>query len=294
MIEKITLNKLQKNLDFFHKMYDVVRLIDPIHKRVVEYRSNGMEQTSEICYSYWRDGWICENCVSMRAYREQKSFIKLEHSPKAVILVTALPIDSAQEPVVLELFKNATDTMMIGSGEYNKGEVLFNAVQDMSDMIIRDELTSLYNRRFIDERLPADIVTAVTKQKPLSLIFIDIDNMKITNDTWGHPAGDKLLKCASNIIKGSIRSETDWVARYGGDEFVVCLNNASNEAALRVSKQIKNKFSKVVLSIEDIEITVKASLGVITMPESGLTAEELIKLADKSMYVSKKLQKIKD
>lgn len=291
MIEKITLNKLQKNLDFFHKMYDVVRLIDPIRKRVIEYRSNGLEQTSEICYSYWVNGQICENCISMRAYREQKSFIKLEHSPEAVILVTALPIDSAREPVVLELFKNATDTMMIGSGEYNKGEVLFNAVQDMSDMIVRDELTSLYNRRFIDERLPADIVTAVTKQKPLSLIFIDIDNMKSTNDTFGHPAGDKLLKCASKIIQRSIRSETDWVARYGGDEFVVCLNNAGKEAAFRVCKQIENDFSKVVLSIEDVEITVKASLGAITMPKSGLTAEELINLADKNMYVSKEQHK---
>jgi len=250
-----------------------------------------MEQTREICYSYWVNGQICENCVSMRAYREQKSFIKLEHSPKAVILVTALPIDSAQEPVVLELFKNATDTMMIGTGEYSKGEVLFNAVQDMSNMIIRDELTSLYNRRFIDERLPADIVTAVTKQKPLSLIFIDIDNMKTTNDTLGHPAGDKLLKCASKIIQRNIRSETDWVARYGGDEFVVCLNNASEEAALRVSKQIENDFSKIVLYEEDIEIKVKASLGVFTMPKSGLTAEELINLADKNMYISKEQHK---
>ena len=291
MAEKITLNKLQSNLELFHKMYDVVRLIDPIHKRVIEYRSNGTEQTREICYSYWRKEQICENCVSMRAYREQKSFIKLEHSPKAVILVTALPIDSAQEPVVLELFKNATDTMMLGTGEYNKGEVLFNAVQDMSNMIIRDELTSLYNRRFIDERLPVDIVTAVTQQMPLSLIFIDIDNMKITNDALGHPSGDKLLKFASKIMQRNVRDKTDWVARYGGDEFVVCLNNAKNDAALRVSKQIENDFNKIAFYEDDIEINVKASLGVVTMPMSGLTAEELIDLADKKMYVSKELHK---
>nr|WP_314460029.1 GGDEF domain-containing protein [uncultured Clostridium sp.] len=179
--------------------------------------------------------------------------------------------------------------MMIGTGEYNKGEVLFNAVQDMSNMIIRDELTSLYNRRFIDERLPADIVTAVTLQKPLSLIFIDIDNMKITNDVLGHPSGDKLLKFASKIMQRNIRSKTDWVARYGGDEFVVCLNNAGNDTALSVSKQIESDFNKIVFSEADIKI--KASLGVVTMPKSGLTAEELIDLADKKMYVSKELHK---
>lgn len=291
MIEKITLNKLQKNLDFFHKMYDVVRLVDPIHKRVIDYRSNGTEHTCEACYDYWGNGQICENCVSMRAYREQKSFIKLEHSPEAVMLVTALPIDSDQEPVVLELLKNATDTMMIGSGDYNKGEIFFNAIQDISNMIIRDELTSLYNRRFLDERLPADIVNAVTRQRPLSLIFIDIDNMKTVNDTLGHAAGDKLLERASKLIQGNIRTETDWVARYGGDEFVVCLNDADKEAALRISEQIENNFSNEVFSVQDTEITIKASLGVMTMPDSGLTAEELIDLADENMYVSKKRHK---
>ncbi|WP_099467890.1 GGDEF domain-containing protein [Konateibacter massiliensis] len=291
MIEKITLDKLQKNLDFFNKMYDMVRLVDPIHKRVIEYRSNGTEHTCENCYAYWESGQICENCVSVRAYREQKSFIKLEHSPNAVMLVTALPIDSAQQPVVLELLKNATDTMMIGTGDYNKGETLFNAVQDMNDMIIRDELTSLYNRRFIDERLPADIVSAVANQKPLSLIFIDIDNMKTTNDALGHPVGDKLLMYASKIIKESILTKADWAARYGGDEFVICLNNTDEETAFHVSQQIENNFSKAKFLVQDSEITIKASLGVTTMPESGLTAEELINLADKNMYKSKKLHR---
>lgn len=291
MIEKITLSELQKNLDFFHKMYDMVRIIDPIHKSVIEYRSSGTMQTSETCFAYWGNDRICDNCISMRAYREQKSFMKLEHNPDAVMLVTAVPIDSAQQPVVLELLKNATDTMMIGEGAFYKGDILFNAVQDMSDMIIRDELTSIYNRRFLDERLPSDIVTAITRQTPLSLIFIDIDNMKIANDTIGHAAGDKLLIHTSKIIEENIRSKTDWVARYGGDEFVVCLNHADNEAALRVSKQIEDGFQSAALSVQDSEITIKASFGVVTMPESGLTAAELIDLADKRMYASKKRHK---
>lgn len=294
MIEKITINKLQKNLDFFHKMYDVVRLVDPIQKKVMEYRSNSTEQTCENCFSYWENGKICENCVSIRAHREQKSFIKLEHSPNAVMLVTALPIDSAQQPVVLELLKNATDTMMIGTGEYNKGKVLFNAVRDLSSMIIRDELTSLYNRRFLDERLPADIVDSITKQKPLSVIFIDIDNMKTTNDHYGHSAGDQLLKYASNAIQRSIRPETDWVARYGGDEFVVCLNNADRERVLHISKIIETNLKKTKFTVDDKEIRIQASLGVSTMTDSALTAEELLNLADENMYLTKKMHKGKE
>jgi two-component system cell cycle response regulator len=291
MIEKITLDKLQENLDFFHKMYDMVRLVDPIHKKVIEYRNNDTKNTRKTCYNYWGNGKICENCISVRAYREQKSFIKLEHSPNEVMLVTALPIGSVKEPMVLELLKNATNTMMIGTGEYTKGEEFFNAVHDLSNMIIRDELTSLYNRRFLDERLPADIAAAVANKKPLSLIFIDIDNMKMVNDTYGHAAGDKLLECASKVIKGCIRSEMDWAARYGGDEFVVCLNKAGEEAAFRVCEQIENALNNIRFSVRQTQITIKASLGVITMPDDGMNAEELVNLADKSMYASKRVHK---
>ncbi len=291
MIDRITLNKIQGNLDFFHKMYDVVRLVDPIQKKVLEYRLNGTRHTSATCYDYWKNGQICENCVSMRAHNEQKSFIKLEHSPEAIMLVTALPIEAAQHPVVLELLKNATDTMMIGSGEYNKGEIMFDAVRDLSNLIIRDELTSLYNRRFLDERLPADIVNAVTNKKPLSLIFIDIDNMKTVNDTFGHEAGDKLLECTSKVIQGCIRTEADWAVRYGGDEFIVCLNNTDNKAATLISKRIEKDFSNAKFSVQQTEVTLKASLGVVTMPESGLTPKELINLADENMYASKKRHK---
>jgi diguanylate cyclase (GGDEF)-like protein len=291
MTEKITLNKLQANLDFFHKIYDAVRLVDPIHKRVMEYRSNSTGETCEACYAYWGNGLICENCVSVRAYREQKSFMKLEHSPHAVMLITALPIESVERPVVLEILKNATDTMMIGTGEYSKGQVLYNAVQDINNMVIRDELTSLYNRRFLDDRLPVDIVSAMVSQKPLSVIFIDIDNMKTINDTFGHVTGDQILKLAADTIQNSIRNDTDWAARYGGDEFMICLNNTGSEEALRISERIYHDFDKAVFSIQDNDITITVSQGVITMPDSGLTAEEIIELADKKMYESKKHHK---
>lgn len=287
MTEKITLDKLQENLKFFHKMYDTVRLVDPIHKNVMEYRDNGTKETCETCHDYWGNGRICDNCISVRAHREQRSFIKLEHSPSSVMLVTALPIDSAERPVVLELLKNATDTMMIGTGEYNKGELLYNAVQDINNMVIRDELTSLYNRRFLDDRLPVDIINATISQKPLSLIFIDVDNMKTVNDTFGHAAGDELLKHAANTIQKCIRNDTDWTARYGGDEFVICLNNTGSEEVFRISKRIYHDFNETRFSVQGRDIKIVISQGVVTMPPSGMTAEELIKSADKKMYEMK-------
>ncbi|QAT48503.1 GGDEF domain-containing protein [Caproiciproducens sp. NJN-50] len=291
MTEKMTLNKLRENLDFFNKMYDAVRLVDPIRKRVMECRGNSTGETCEVCYDYWGNGRICENCVSVRAHREQKSFMKLEHSPGAVMLLTALPVESAEPPVVLELLKNATDTMLIGSGEYNKGEKFFDAVRDINNMAIRDELTSLYNRRFLDDRLPVDIVSAVAEQKPLSVIFADIDNMKTVNDTYGHAAGDKLLRRAADTIRTCIRTGADWAARYGGDEFVICLKNTGGDGARRISERIYRDLEKTMMSIGDCDITVMVSLGVVTMPASGLTAKELVEMADREMYRTKEQHK---
>lgn len=291
MTGKVTLDKLQENLKFFNKMYDAVRLVDPIRKRVMECRGSGAGETCEVCYDYWGNGRICENCVSVRAHREQKSFIKLERGPGVVMLLTALPVESAEPPVVLELLKNATDTMLIGSGEYNKGKEFFDAVRDINNMAIRDELTSLYNRRFLDDRLPVDIVSAVAEQKPLSVIFADIDNMKTVNDTYGHAAGDKLLRCAADTIQTCIRTDTDWAARYGGDEFVICLKNTGGDGARRVSERIHSDLQKTMLSIENCEIAVMVSLGVVTMPASGLTAKELVERADREMYRTKKRHK---
>lgn len=291
MTEKVTLNKLQENLDFFNKMYDAVRLVDPIRKRVMECRGNGAGETCEVCYDYWGNGRICENCVSVRAHREQKSFMKLERGPDIVMLLTALPVESAEPPVVLELLKNATDTMLIGSGEYNRGEKFFDAVRDINNMAIRDELTSLYNRRFLDDRLPVDIVSAVAEQKPLSVIFADIDNMKTVNDTYGHAAGDKLLRCAADTIQACIRTDTDWAARYGGDEFVICLKNTGSDGARRVSERIYSDLRKTMLSIENCKTAVMVSLGVVTMPASGLTAKELVEKADQEMYRTKERHK---
>ena len=201
MPESISLNKLQQSLAFFNKMYDAVRLVDPVRKRVLEYRDSTVGRTADVCYDYWKNGHICDNCISVRAHHDSKSYMKLEQYPDVIMLVTALPIEDAEEPVILELLKNATDSMMIGAGDYNDGQAMRSVVSDINNMVIKDHLTSLYNRRFVDDRLPVDIIKATIAQQPLSVIFLDVDNMKAINDTYGHAAGDLALKHASDSIR---------------------------------------------------------------------------------------------
>lgn len=288
MLEQITLDSIEENLEFFNKMYDVVRIVDPVQKCVLEYNKCKINITDDVCYKYWQDEKICKNCISIRAYQENKSFMKLEYKPETIMMVTAIPLEIADSPVILELLKNVTDSIMIGSGNYNDGHLMRDAVSEFNDMVIKDKLTSLFNRRYIDDRLPADIIKATITQSPLSVIFVDVDNLKGINDTYGHSAGDLAIKEVGNAISKSVRSDNDWGARYGGDEFIISLNNTDYDEAYRIAERIRNNIEKISVEIENNLIKFTISLGIHTMQDSKLAVEELINLADKKMYEAKK------
>lgn len=296
MFEKITLDKLKEELTFFHRMYDIVRIVDPVEKCVLEWDGSklNLDPSNEMCYAYWKSGLICDNCISIRAEKENNSFVKLEINSEVVMLVTAIPIETTDRPIVLELLKNATETMMIGNGDYNEGHKLINVVSKMNDMIVKDSLTTVYNRRFIDERLPVDIIKATIEQTPLSLIFIDIDNLKNINDTYGHRTGDIVVKETGKALQGLIRADNDWVGRFGGDEFVVVLKDTSHKAASIIADRIHNTICNTKVSTKNKEIPLGISFGLHTMHNTQLTSDELISLADKDMYKAKRIKRTLD
>ena len=289
MPDRIPLEKIEEHLEFFKKMYDDVRIVDPVRKQVVVHKGMSLEQTDNVCYDYWEDGKICDNCVSVRAYNKDRTFIKLEQANAVTMLVTSMPIDT-ESPAVIELLKNATNSMLIGEGDYNKGHMIKSMVEDMNKKVIEDPLTSLKNRRFVDERLPADVVKSTIEECPLSVIFIDVDNLKYFNDIYGHNVGDYVLKEVGKALLSCIRDNTDWAARLGGDEFLVCLNDANKNEAKIVSDRIRDNVEKIkVPADKSIKLTV--SIGIHTMEDKKLTPEELIHEADKNMYASKKAKK---
>lgn len=287
-MDSITLDEIKDKLDFFHKMYDAVRLIDPLHKIVMDYRNSSMVPTNEICYHYWGNNKICDNCISIRSYNEDRSLIKMEKYSDIVLLVTAIPITDVGQPAVLELFKNVTDTMFIGEGDYNKGEMLAECVKEITNAIVKDPLTSLFNRRYIDERLPVDIVESALAHKPLSVCFIDLDNFKTINDFYGHDAGDLAIKTVGEIIIRNIGYKNAWTARYGGDEFLICLNGIKEEEAQLIMEQIQKDAENIPMGTEHKSMKLSLSFGIKTMEETPITAKEMIRDADKKMYLAKK------
>lgn len=288
MPEYIKLSDLEDKMKMFREMYDSVRLIDPIEKKILELNNHETKSTREFCYKYWKEGKICDNCVSIRAYREDKLYMKLEQAKDYSMLVTAIPVKNTEKPVVLELMKNTTDMLMVGNGENDNQKPIGDMMYDMNQIIIKDHLTDAFNRRFVDERLPVDIIQADIANEPLSVIFLDLDNMKTINDTYGHQVGDIALKQVVSDMQSCINISKGWVARYGGDEFVVCLNDTSSETAYTIADKMIGKIKENRIKTEGCEVTISASYGIYTMKNTILSATDILNKADQEMYVMKK------
>ncbi len=164
------------------------------------------------------------------------------------------------------------------------GLILHNAVmfQEMKEMTRQDHLTGLFNARYLETYLSKAILEATENQSDISLLFLDLDNFKKVNDTYGHLAGSSVLVKIGKMLKNCLK-ENDFIARYGGDEFVIILKNCNTENAISVAKLIHSKISSY--NYRDIPLSV--SIGIASFPEHGSVAEEIIGKADKAMYVKK-------
>lgn len=150
-----------------------------------------------------------------------------------------------------------------------------------------DGLTNLYNHRYFQEHLASSIDNSKRYGTNFSLILIDIDFFKKFNDTYGHQAGDAVLKQVAGVLKRNVRT-TDLVARYGGEEMAIILANTDNDDALLAAQKVCNSISENPFKLrDDLEVNVSISLGVATYPQNGLTPQELIEYSDKGLYYAK-------
>ncbi|HMK92140.1 MAG TPA: GGDEF domain-containing protein, partial [Thermoleophilia bacterium] len=186
---------------------------------------------------------------------------------------------------------------------------LQRAYGELEEQSRTDGLTGLYNHRFFQERLAAEIARAQRFGKPLTLLMIDVDNFKEFNDKYGHPQGDRLLKSLADLLLAQTRAQVDVVARYGGEEFVVLLPETGvGDAALaaeRIQDSASGQRPGVVVAEAIREATqaqvfdmpvgeaggVKVSVGVATFPDHASTGDQLVANADKALYHAKRLGK---
>jgi len=165
-----------------------------------------------------------------------------------------------------------------------ESNILMDKLRDTS---LRDAMTGLYNRRFLEEFIDQVMKQVQRENETYTVLMLDVDFFKQVNDTYGHDVGDKVIAEIGNVVKNSIR-ESDLGIRYGGEEFVVLLHNATDEGAMSVAQKIHTSFAELVFDVGNGQTMKKTmSIGMAKYPTDGNTIWKCIKYADTALYVAK-------
>ena len=157
----------------------------------------------------------------------------------------------------------------------------------LEEQAIRDSLTGLYNRRYLDETMERELKRAERQKVPLSVLILDIDHFKLLNDTYGHPGGDAVLKSLGSLLREQVRAG-DLACRWGGEEFVLLLNGAAPAGAVERAERLRNAFKERRVAIGASEVSATISVGVASYPEHAATVKELLRAADDALYRAKR------
>ncbi|MDR2610854.1 MAG: diguanylate cyclase [Clostridiales Family XIII bacterium] len=159
-------------------------------------------------------------------------------------------------------------------------------IDKLKGQVYKDELTDLFNRRYFIEQVPGQLDRARRSGTPVSLIILDIDHFKRVNDTFGHPAGDEILKNFANKLKKAVRVY-DIVVRFGGEEFAVFMPDVDGYIAKISAERIRRCVEGMMTIYEGNQIRITCSLGIASVASGSATVDELIEIADHAMYEAK-------
>ena len=156
----------------------------------------------------------------------------------------------------------------------------------LQELTMRDSLTGLHNRRFLDAALSRELVRTEREGKRLAVIVMDLDHFKNVNDQYGHAAGDETLRMLAELLKRGAR-ESDLICRYGGEEFVAIMPGMSADQALERAESWRQQLEETTIVCGDSKISITLSAGIAVFPDHGNTPNLLLAGADKMLYKSK-------
>jgi diguanylate cyclase (GGDEF)-like protein len=194
----------------------------------------------------------------------------------AVIRIPLEPGDELLEETTASVTKYLTAVTQVLSNIYQ--------LTRSRDLAMRDDLTKAYNRRFFESYLDEEIERSRRYGTLFSIIFLDLDDLKMVNNFYGHLSGSRTLQEVAKRILGAVRG-IDKTVRFGGDEFCVILPNTDQEQAVMVANRISRAISSSPLTIDaNLDVSITASFGIATYPTHAMSKEGLIRQADAAMY----------
>ena len=159
--------------------------------------------------------------------------------------------------------------------------------QNTQELAIHDRLTGLFTKGHFMELLKSEIKSSVRHERPFSLIMLDIDYFKTYNDTFGHAAGDIVLRALSANVSELLKEKLGIVCRFGGEEFCVILPGEDKKTAMKIAELLRRSIDNIVIVLRRQETKITVSIGVASFPADGADETELIMKADKAMYAAK-------
>jgi len=216
-------------------------------------------------------------CVPMMAHGEGLGLLYLDsgrnHAPGAA---SAPRFPESQQRLAKTLAEHAG----LALANLNLREVL-------RAQSVRDPLTGLFNRRYMEESLDRELRRALRRKSPLGVMMLDVDHFKRFNDSFGHEAGDSVLRSLANVIRSLFRGE-DVLCRYGGEEFALILPEASGEAIRQRAEQLRQAVRQTIAEYRGQALDrVTLSIGIASYPEHGATGDSLLRAADSALYRAK-------
>ena len=223
---------------------------------------------------------LCQSCLS-----DKQNYICIPFSINNDISLT-ISITGDSEIEIEEITSHITSIKHYfeAAKPVIESQILMEKLKDTS---LRDGMTGLYNRRFLEEVIDKIMHQAKRIKETYSVLMLDVDFFKMVNDTYGHDVGDRVIVEIGKVLKDNIR-DSDLAIRYGGEEFVVMLHNATEEGTQEVAKKIHKAFGDLVFDVGTGETMQKTmSIGISMFPEDGDTIWKCIKFADTALYVAK-------
>lgn len=281
--------KIFDKLKIFTELYEKIRFVDPVKKKVLSYEDGTLSEIESNCYDNWAQDKLCLNCTSMRAYNENKTCMKMEHNLNEIYMVTSIPIKLSDRNIVIELIRNATMTMGFEVPSENMDSDMYKTIDNMNSILLKDNLTNIFNRRYINELLPVNIAISNTIDQNFSIIIADIDFFKDVNDTYGHLTGDVVLTQFASILSGCLHDGNNWIARYGGEEFMIGIHDFTKEELINLAEHMRKSVEDNVFYHGDVEIEITSSFGIACIQDiDSPNVSKLIDRADKNLYKAKK------
>ena len=269
---------------------DIVRVVDPATREVLYWpavESGALSIPCRECNEVWGRHDRCTNCSSREALKLKQRMFKVEINGDRAFWIQSRPMNMDGRPCVLETVNDVTEGLLVEGADHGKA---VNPFEDLGSLIITDALTSLYNRRFLDN-FSNRLAELERAGRSVNVAMIDLDDMKDVNDTYGHPAGDAVLKDVAGFLRlyYSVRDahRECYAVRYGGDEFLV-IDVGSDSAKFVNDVREHYAHMRRVCYFEDIDFPFSLSMGFASSEEFGWDWLALLEAADKRMYDEKR------